>query len=237
MIGVPGTAPPLSGALREEGILGHPHFAGQFRAFDLAAPFRSRRRSAPSACSMPPSAASLPKGRSRNVDVNAGSCHPGRGGDGMAGHAGSLRQGIQRAGNAHINGACHRAGRLGAQHSRWSWMVRGHARAARRARELLSLAAYALDRRHRAPARWAACCSISSWGQRERLARDFRIDCACAAYWRSKQMCLSDRAWRSSQLARPAAGRFAARRPGPLHRACARDYLPHTVLIDCSAGQ
>ena len=73
-------------------------------------------------------------------------------------------------------------------------------------------------------------------GQRERLAREFKIDLRVRGILRSQQMCLADQGVELETLARRSWLRTRSRRD--LARFIEHvhvDYLPHTVLIDCSA--
>ena len=148
MIGVPGTAHRLFGALREEGISvilisqgSSEHSICCAIPQDQAARARSVLEAA--------FARELAEGQIQNVDVTPDLAILAVVGDGMAGMPGAAGKVFGALGNAHINV---RAIAQGASERNISVVVDGRqrdARTARGARELLPVAAYAVDRRHR----------------------------------------------------------------------------------------
>ena len=233
MIGVPGTAHRLFGALREEGI---------------SVILISQGSSEHSICCAIPQAQAerakrvldaafgreLAEGQIQNVDVTPDLAILAVVGDGMAGMPGVSGKVFSALGNAHINV---RAIAQGASERNISVVVDGSqaTRALRAAHASFYLSPHTLSIGVIGPGTVGSVLLDQLMGQRERLAREFRIDLRVRGILRSKQMCLSDQGvalenWReqlrtSSQAADLA--RFIEH--------VRVDYLPHTVLIDCSA--
>ena len=233
MIGVPGTAHRLFGALREEGI---------------SVILISQGSSEHSICCAIPQAQAarakrvldaafsreLAEGQIQNVDVTPDLAILAVVGDGMAGMPGVSGKVFSALGNAHINV---RAIAQGASERNISVVVDGSqaTRALRAAHASFYLSPHTLSIGVIGPGTVGSVLLDQLMGQRERLAREFSIDLRVRGILRSKQMCLSDQGvtlenWReklrtSSQAADLA--RFVEH--------VRVDYLPHTVLIDCSA--
>ena len=145
MIGVPGTAHRLFGALREEGIsvilisqgssehsicCAIPGVEAERAARVVAAAFDRE----------------IKEGQIQSIQVDTRTRHPRRGRRRHGGIARRLGQGVQRAGLRGRERARHRAGRFGAQYLRGGGRQGRHARAARGALGLLSVAAHHLRR-------------------------------------------------------------------------------------------
>ena len=236
MIGVPGTAHRLFGALREEGIsvilisqgssehsicCAIPGVEAERAARVVAAAFDRE----------------IKEGQIQSIQVDTDLAILAVVGDGMAGLARRLGQGVQRAGFRGRERACHRAGRFGAQHLGGGGRQGRHARAARRACGLLSVAAHHLRRTRSARARSAARCSSRSPRRARACATNSSWTCGCAASWAARRCCWPSRAfaiegWKAALEASPTAadiGKFVEH----LHV----DHLPHTVIIDCTADE
>ena len=146
MIGVPGTAHRLFGALREDGISVILISQGSSEhSICFAIPERRgrarRARRAPR-----PSIASSSEGQIQSVEVDTDCSILAVVGDGMAGSPGVAAKVFNALGARRRQRARHRAGRLGAQHLGGDRRQGRDARAARGARGLLSVAAHDLDR-------------------------------------------------------------------------------------------
>ncbi|HEY5019757.1 MAG TPA: bifunctional aspartate kinase/homoserine dehydrogenase I [Steroidobacteraceae bacterium] len=233
MIGVPGTAHRLFGALREEGI---------------SVILISQGSSEHSICCAVPQAQAvrakrvleaafereLAEGQIQNVDVTPDLAILAIVGDGMAGMPGVSGKVFSALGNAQINV---RAIAQGASERNISVVVDGkHAtRALRAAHASFYLSPHTLSIGVIGPGTVGSVLLDQLGGQRERLAREFKIDLRVRGILRSQQMCLSDQGvaledWRAQLESRS--------QPIDLTRFTAHvhvDYLPHTVLIDCSA--
>jgi bifunctional aspartokinase / homoserine dehydrogenase 1 len=233
MIGVPGTAHRLFGALREEGI---------------SVILISQGSSEHSICCAIPQAQAarakrvldaafareLAEGQIQNVDVTPDLAILAVVGDGMAGMPGVSGKVFSALGNAQINV---RAIAQGASERNISVVVDGkHAtRALRAAHSSFYLSPHTLSIGVIGPGTVGSVLLDQLGGQRERLAREFKIDLRVRAILRSRQMCLSDQGvmledWRA-QLEAHSQPIDLARFTEHVHV----DYLPHTVLIDCSA--
>ncbi|HEV7984525.1 MAG TPA: bifunctional aspartate kinase/homoserine dehydrogenase I [Steroidobacteraceae bacterium] len=233
MIGVPGTAHRLFGALREEGI-----------SVILISQGSSEHSIC---CAIPQSQAArakgvldaafgreLAEGQIQNVDVTTDLAILAVVGDGMAGMPGVSGKVFGALGNAQINV---RAIAQGASERNISVVVDGtHAtRALRAAHASFYLSPHTLSIGVIGPGTVGSVLLDQLAGERERLAREFKIDLRVRGILRSRQMCLSDQSiglsdWRH-QLAQHS-------QPADLTRFIEHvrvDYLPHTVLIDCSA--
>jgi bifunctional aspartokinase / homoserine dehydrogenase 1 len=233
MIGVPGTAHRLFGALREEGI---------------SVILISQGSSEHSICCAIPQAQAerakrvldaafgreLAEGQIQNVDVTPDLAILAVVGDGMAGMPGVSGKVFSALGNAHINV---RAIAQGASERNISVVVDGSqaTRALRAAHASFYLSPHTLSIGVIGPGTVGSVLLDQLMGQRERLAREFRIDLRVRGILRSKQMCLSDQGvslenWREQLQSHS--------QPADLARFIEHvrvDYLPHTVLIDCSA--
>jgi aspartokinase/homoserine dehydrogenase 1 len=233
MIGVPGTAHRLFGALREEGI---------------SVILISQGSSEHSICCAIPQAQAarakkvleaafgreLTGGQIQAVDVTPDLAILAVVGDGMAGMPGVSGKVFGALGNAQINV---RAIAQGASERNISVVVDGsHAtRALRAAHASFYLSPHTLSIGVIGPGTVGGVLLDQLAGERERLAREFKIDLRVRGILRSQQMCLSDQgielgAWRE-QLSRQA-------EPADLARFIEHvrvEHLPHTVLIDCSA--
>jgi len=233
MIGVPGTAHRLFGALREEGI---------------SVILISQGSSEHSICCAIPQlqaarakgvleaafARELAEGQIQNVDVTPDLAILAVVGDGMAGMPGAAGKVFGALGNAHINV---RAIAQGASERNISVVVDGrHAtRALRATHASFYLSPHTLSIGVIGPGTVGQVLLDQLASQRERLAREFKIDLRVRGILRAKQMRLADYGlqlprWREElqQHAQPAdLARFVDH--------VRVDYLPHTVLIDCSA--
>ena len=237
MIGVPGTAHRLFGALREEGIsvilisqgssehsicCAIPGHRGRARRARGGRGLRSRGQGRPDP--------EHPGG--------PGSRHPRRGGRWHGRPAGHLRPGVQRAGLGQRQRARHRAGRLRAQHLRG-----GRSARTRRARCAPCIPA-SIFRRTRfpsassAPAPWAACCSSSSPPRASACCDDFKLDLRVRGIMTSKKMLLSEQGVAARRTGRPALD--ASTTPADIAKFAEHlhvDHLPHTVILDCTADE
>ena len=192
MIGVPGTAqPPVRRAARG-GHLGHPHLAGQLRAFDLLRrPAEARPRGRRPWCA-PRSSASCRKARSRASMWTLDLAILAVVGDGMAGAAGYRGQSssmLARFGERQR--ARDRAGRLRERISPSS------SKAARRRARCARCMPGSIFRRTRcrlassAPAPSAACSSISSPRKASGCTSEFNLDLRIRGILRSRRMMLA----------------------------------------------
>ena len=237
MIGVPGTAHRLFGALREEGIsvilisqgssehsicCAIPGVEAERAARVVAAAFDRE----------------IKEGQIQSIQVDTDLAILAVVGDGMAGPARRLGPGVQRAGFGRRERARHRAGRLGAQHFRG----RGSART-RRARCAPCIRASICRRTpsrsaSSVRARWAARCSSRSPPRASACATNSSSTCALRGIMTSKKMLLSEQGIPSRRLEGRARCEHRRRRTSAkfvehLHV----DHLPHTVIIDCTADE
>src|ERR1700728_4089702 len=233
MIGVPGTAHRLFGALREEGI---------------SVILISQGRSEHSICCAIPQAQAaraahitrrafereLVEGQIQSVDVDPDLAILAVVGDGMAGMPGAAGKVFGALGNARINV---RPIAQGASERNISVVVDGRnaTRALRATHASFYLSPHTLSIGVIGPGTVGRVLLDQLASQRERLAREFKIDLRVRGILRSTQMRLADFGlelprWREElqQHAQPA---DLARFVEHVHV----DYLPHTVLIDCSA--
>ncbi len=233
MIGVPGTAHRLFGALREEGI---------------SVILISQGSSEHSICCAIPQAQAaraksvldaafgreLTEGQIQNVDVTPDLAILAVVGDGMAGMPGVSGKVFGALGNAQINV---RAIAQGASERNISIVVDGKdaTRALRAAHASFYLSPHTLSIGVIGPGTVGSVLLDQLKGQRARLAREFKIDLRVRGILRTREMCLSDSgldldSWRERLGAQA--------QPANLSRFIDHvrvDYLPHTVLIDCSA--
>jgi bifunctional aspartokinase / homoserine dehydrogenase 1 len=233
MIGVPGTAHRLFGALREEGISVILISQGSSEhSICCAIPQlqAARARSVLQAAF----GRELSEGQIQNVDVTPDLAILAVVGDGMAGMPGVSGKVFSALGNAQINV---RAIAQGASERNISVVVDGtHAtRALRAAHASFYLSPHTLSIGVIGPGTVGSVLLDQLKGQRARLAREFKIDLRVRGILRSRQMWLTDSAnalddWRAQFAAQSQSADLAR-----FIEHVRVDYLPHTVLIDCSA--
>jgi aspartokinase/homoserine dehydrogenase 1 len=233
MIGVPGTAHRLFGALREEGISVVLISQGSSEHSICCAIPQAQAARAKSVLDVA-FGRELAEGQIQNVDVTPDLAILAVVGDGMAGMPGVSGKVFGALGNAHINV---RAIAQGASERNISVVVDGAqaTRALRAAHASFYLSPHTLSIGVIGPGTVGSVLLDQLAGERERLAREFKIDLRVRGILRSRQMCLSDQGiglsdWRQ-QLAQHS-------QPADLTRFIEHvrvDYLPHTVLIDCTA--
>jgi aspartokinase/homoserine dehydrogenase 1 len=234
MIGVPGTASRLFGALREEGVSvilisqgssEHSICCAVPREQADRAVLRVRRAFEQE----------LAEGQIQSVEVDADLAILAVVGDGMAGIPGIAAKVFDALGNAAVNV---RAIAQGASERNISVVVPGrHAtRALRAVHSSFYLSPHTLSIGIIGPGTVGRVLLDQLASQSERLRRDFKLDLRVRGILASKRMLLSDKGVTLSNWA----GEFAAATQPPdlaafvdhLHV----DYLPHTVLIDCTAS-
>jgi aspartokinase/homoserine dehydrogenase 1 len=234
MIGVPGTAHRLFGALREEGI---------------SVILISQGSSEHSICCAIPEAQAtrakgvlesafareLAEGQIQSVDVTRELAILAVVGDGMTGMPGVAGKVFGALGNAHINV---RAIAQGASERNISVVVQGKhtERALRAAHASFYLSPHTLSIGVIGPGTVGQVLLDQLASQRERLAREFKIDLRVRGILRSRQMRLAPDG--GLELAHWRAELLSGSQPTNLARFVEHvrvDYLPHTVLIDCSA--
>ena len=233
MIGVPGTAHRLFGALREEGISVILISQGSSEhsiccAIPQAQAARAKRVLEAAF------ALELAEGQIQNVDVTPDLAILAVVGDGMAGMPGAASKVFGALGNAHINV---RAIAQGASERNISVVVDGrHAtRALRATHASFYLSPHTLSIGVIGPGTVGQVLLDQLASQRERLAREFKIDLRVRGILRSRHMRLADY---GLQLSRWREELQQQAQPADLARFVDHvrvDYLPHTVLIDCSA--
>jgi aspartokinase/homoserine dehydrogenase 1 len=233
MIGVPGTAHRLFGALREESI---------------SVILISQGSSEHSICCAIPQvqavraksvleaafARELAEGQIQNVDVTPELAILAVVGDGMAGMPGASGKVFGALGNARINV---RAIAQGASERNISVVVDGRnaTRALRATHASFYLSPHTLSIGVIGPGTVGRVLLDQLASQSERLAREFHIDLRVRGILRSRQMRLADL---SVPLAHWREDLERHSQPADLARFIEHvrvDYLPHTVLIDCSA--
>ena len=237
LIGVPGTAQRLFGALRDEGISVIMISQGSSEhSICFAVPGelaeRARRRGRARVLRRTPS----------RTDSNAWTWRPGCSilavvGDGMAGRPGVAAQVLQRVGKAGVN---IRAIAQGSSERNISVVVdeSDTQRALRAAHAgVLSLAADAVDRLARRGERRCDVARSARASSRRGSRTDFDVDLRVRAIATSKRMLLAERQLDLERVARRAAEQRAkrvdvARLVAHVHA----DHLPHAVLIDCTAS-
>jgi bifunctional aspartokinase / homoserine dehydrogenase 1 len=233
MIGVPGTAHRLFGALREEGISVILISQGSSEHSICCAIPQAQAARAKSVLESA-FARELAEGQIQNVDVTPDLAILAVVGDGMAGMPGAAGKVFGALGNARINV---RAIAQGASERNISVVVDGrHAtRALRATHASFYLSPHTLSIGVIGPGTVGRVLLDQLASQRERLAHEFKIDLRVRGILRARQMRLADFGlqlprWREEleQHAQPA---DLARFVEHVHV----DYLPHTVLIDCSA--
>ncbi|HEX4052217.1 MAG TPA: bifunctional aspartate kinase/homoserine dehydrogenase I [Steroidobacteraceae bacterium] len=233
MIGVPGTAYRLFGALREEGIsviLISQGSSEHSICCAIPRPQAARAKSLLQAAF----ARELAEGQIQDVDVTEELAILAVVGDGMAGMPGVAGKVFDALGNAQINV---RAIAQGASERNISVVVDGKdaTRALRAAHSSFYLSPHTLSIGIIGPGTVGRVLLDQLAGERERLARQFKIDLRVRAILRSNQMLLADQeialdSWREQLEQRgltPDVARFTAH----VHA----DHLPHAVIIDCSA--
>ncbi len=233
MIGVPGTAYRLFGALREEAISVILISQGSSEhSICCAIPQTqaARARSVLEAAF----ARELSEGQIQRVDVTQDLAILAVVGDGMTGMPGVSGKFFGALGNAHINV---RAIAQGASERNISVVVEGKEteRALRAAHASFYLSPHTLSIGVIGPGTVGQVLLDQLASQRDRLAREFNIDLRVRGVLRSRQMRLADSGielphWRAELL--------SGSQPANLERFVEHvrvDYLPHTVLIDCSA--
>jgi aspartokinase/homoserine dehydrogenase 1 len=233
MIGVPGTAHRLFGALREEGISVILISQGSSEHSICCAIPQAQAQRAKHVLDAA-FARELAEGQIQNVDVTPDLAILAVVGDGMAGMPGVSGKVFGALGNAHINV---RAIAQGASERNISVVVDGAqaTRALRAAHASFYLSPHTLSIGVIGPGTVGSVLLDQLAGERARLAREFKIDLRVRGILRSQQMCLSDQGIDLSDWRRQLAGHS---QPADLERFIEQvrvDYLPHTVLIDCSA--
>ena len=235
MIGVPGTAHRLFGALRDEGISVVMISQGSSEhsiCFAVPAAVAERAREAVERAFF----AERHHGQIQRVDVDDRVQHS-RGRRRRHGRPSRCRRAIlQRARQGGREPARDRAGRVGAQHL-GDRRRSGHAaRAARRARRFLSLRADAVDRpRRRGQRRQRRCCASCRNARSVSRTTSTSICASARSRRRSGWCCRTSRSiserWREAleQHGEPV---DLARLAMHVHA----DHLPHAVLIDCTAS-
>jgi aspartokinase/homoserine dehydrogenase 1 len=233
MIGVPGTAHRLFGALREEGISVILISQGSSEHSICCAIPQSQAARAQSVLEAA-FERELAEGQIQKVDVTPDLAILAVVGDGMAGMPGAAAKVFGALGNARINV---RAIAQGASERNISVVVDGrHAtRALRATHASFYLSPHTLSIGVIGPGTVGRVLLDQLASQSERLAREFKIDLRVRGILRSNQMRLADVGlpllrWRDElqQHAQPAdLERFVEH--------VRADHLPHTVLIDCSA--
>ena len=239
MIGVPGTADRLFGALREAGVSVDPDLAGQLRALDLLRDSRGQAEHARRGRRARVRGASSRRARSRASSVTTGLRDP-RGRRRRHGRHAGRRGASSSARSARPASTCARSRRARRSATSPSSSTRRTATRALRAVHASFYLSRAddLDRRASARARSAARCSTSSRAQARGCASDSTSICACAAIVAQQANAARRRSASTSTHWRDAlAGRQGARRRDASSSTCSADHLPHAVLIDCTASE
>ncbi len=233
MIGVPGTAYRLFGALRDEGISVILISQGSSEhSICCAIPQAQAARARTVLQSA--FARELAEGQIQDVDLTCDLAILAVVGDGMAGMPGAAGKVFSALGDAQINV---RAIAQGASERNISVVIDGKdaTRALRAAHSSFYLSPHTLSIGIIGPGTVGRVLLDQLAGERERLAREFNIDLRVRAILRSSQMLLADQeialsSWRA-ELERRAEKPDIARFTAHVHA----DYLPHAVIIDCSA--
>jgi aspartokinase/homoserine dehydrogenase 1 len=233
MIGVPGTAYRLFGALREESISVILISQGSSEHSICCAIPQSQAARARDVLAAA-FARELAEGQIQSIDVTQDLAILAVVGDGMTGMPGVSGKFFGALGNAHINV---RAIAQGASERNISVVVEGREteRALRAAHASFYLSPHTLSIGVIGPGTVGQVLLDQLASQRERLAREFNIDLRVRGVLRSRQMRLADSGielphWRAELL--------SGSQPADLDRFVEHvrvDFLPHTVLIDCSA--
>ena len=233
MIGVPGTAHRLFGALREESISVILISQGSSEHSICCAIPQTQAARAKGVLEAA-FARELSEGQIQAVDVTQDLAILAVVGDGMTGMPGVSGKFFGALGNAHINV---RAIAQGASERNISVVVEGKEteRALRATHASFYLSPHTLSIGVIGPGTVGQVLLDQLASQRDRLAREFNIDLRVRGVLRSRQMRLADSGielphWRAELL--------SGSQPANLARFVEHvrvDYLPHTVLIDCSA--
>ena len=231
MIGVPGTAHRLFGALREEGISVILISQGssehsiccaipQEQAERAAAVVRARVR------------ARAEDGQIQSVDVDADLAILAVVGDGMAGTPGIAAKVFAALGIVGSQRARHRPGRLGAQHLRGGRGQAARPRALRAVHAGLYLSPHTLSIGVIGPGTVGRVLLDQLASQSERLRREFSLDLRVRGIIGSQRMLLADAGISARRLARAAPGE--QRRP-PIWRASSSTCAPTTCRTPSSS--
>lgn len=234
MIGVPGTAHRLFGALREEGISVILISQGSSEhSICCAIPQREAARAVEVVRGA--FARELAEGQIQSVDIDPELAILAVVGDGMAGTPGVSAKVFNALGAASVNV---RAIAQGASERNISVVVGGRdaTRALRAVHASFYLSPHTLSIGIIGPGTVGRVLLDQLASQRQRLQRDFKLDLRVRGLLTTQQMVLSDQGvaldrWREELAARG--------QPGDLRRFMEHvrvDYLPHTVLIDCTAS-
>jgi aspartokinase/homoserine dehydrogenase 1 len=234
MIGVPGTAHRLFGALREEGIsviLISQGSSEHSICFAVPEPEAERAERVLRRAFDP----ELREGQIHSIEINHGCSILAVVGDGMAGAHGVAAKVFAALGAAGVNV---RAIAQGASERNISVVIdgRGSARALRAAHSAFYLSAHTVSIGLIGPGLVGGALLEQIAGQMQRLARDFKLDLRVRAIAGSKWMRLSTGAidltrWRDDYKAGGDAldlDKFADH----VHA----DHFPHAVIIDCTAS-
>lgn len=235
MIGVPGTAHRLFGALREQ---------------DISVILISQGSSEHSiCCAIPESqaakakvvldrafASELAEGQIQDVDVASGMAILAVVGDGMAGMPGVAGKVFNALGAASVNV---RAIAQGASERNISVVVEGrHAtRALQAVHASFYLSPHTLSIGVIGPGTVGRVLLDQLASQRERLAREFNIDLRVRGILGSRTMKLSDSGIDLGKWREEIANQAQPTDLGKFAQHLRVDYLPHTVIIDCSASE
>ncbi|HEX7417178.1 MAG TPA: bifunctional aspartate kinase/homoserine dehydrogenase I [Steroidobacteraceae bacterium] len=235
MIGVPGTAHRLFGALREEGIsVILISQASSEHSICCAVPEEQAQRAA----SVVRAAfdRELKGGQIQNVEIDPDLAILAVVGDGMAGMPGISAKVFGALGNANVNV---RAIAQGASERNISVVVDGRqaTRALRATHASFYLSAHTISIGLIGPGTVGRVLLDQLATQSERLRREFKLDLRVHGVLTSKRMVLSEQAlplanWRE-ELERKGV-------PADLEKFIEHvqvDYLPHTVLLDCTASE
>jgi aspartokinase/homoserine dehydrogenase 1 len=233
MIGVPGTAHRLFGALREESISVILISQGSSEHSICCAIPQAQAARAKSVLEAA-FARELTEGQIQSVDITQDLAILAVVGDGMTGMPGVSGKLFSALGNTHINV---RAIAQGASERNISVVVDGKdaTRALRATHASFYLSPHTLSIGVIGPGTVGQVLLDQLASQRERLGREFKIDLRVRGVLRSRQMRLAEVGielphWRAELL--------SGSQPADLKRFVEHvrvDYLPHTVLIDCSA--
>jgi aspartokinase/homoserine dehydrogenase 1 len=234
MIGVPGTAHRLFGALREEGIsviLISQGSSEHSICFAVPEPEAGRAERVLRRAFDP----ELREGQIHSIEINLGCSILAVVGDGMAGAHGVAAKVFAALGTAGVNV---RAIAQGASERNISVVIdgRGSARALRAAHSAFYLSAHTVSIGLIGPGLVGGALLEQIAGQMQRLARDFKLDLRVRAIAGSKSMRLSSGAidlsrWRDDYK--------AGGDPLDLDRFADHvhaDHFPHAVIIDCTAS-
>jgi aspartokinase/homoserine dehydrogenase 1 len=235
MIGVPGTAHRLFGALREEGISVILISQGSSEhSICCAIPQDQAERAA--AVVREAFARELKEGQIQNVDVDADLAILAIVGDGMAGTPGVSAKVFNSLGNASINV---RAIAQGASERNISVVIDGRdaTKALRATHAGFYLSPHTLSIGVIGPGTVGRVLLAQFASQAARLHEKFKVDLRVRGILDSKRMLLSDTSislanWKE-ELEQRAVPADLAKFVDHVHV----DYLPHTVLIDCTANE